>query len=81
MSDENDDTNPGDGTGEGYIAASAAARRVIDAIAALERAFVSSGDPSEERSLEVLAHLWGELGDLSHDTRRITIQKKREKFP
>jgi hypothetical protein len=73
-------TNPGIGAGEGYIAASGVARRAFDALRTLEEHCPDPESEGYRRHLEVIAHAWGELGDLCHDERRLTLQFLREKL-
>lgn len=73
-----DETNPGVGTGEAFIAITAGADRAVAAIKALVDSCPPLGAGSRRRHLEVLAHNWGELGMLAHDTRRVILQLIRE---
>lgn len=71
-------TNPGVGTGEAFLAVQASADRALGALRAMADACPPVGAVSRRRHLEVYAHLWGELGMLAHDTRRVTLQLIRE---
>lgn len=74
-------TNPGVGTSEAFLAIQSSADRVLGALRTMADACPARGEVGRERHLEVYAHLWGELGDLAHDTRRVTLRLKREEFP
>ncbi len=73
-------TKPGIGAGDGYIAASGLAARAFTALRTLEDSCPQPGAPSFRRHLELIAHAWGELGDLCHDERRLTLHFIRERI-
>lgn len=71
-------TNPGVGTSEAFLAIQASAERALGALRTMADACPRVGEVGRLRHLEVYAHMWGELGMLAHDTRRVTLQLRRE---
>jgi hypothetical protein len=78
LGDREEPTNPGVGTGEAFIAVSSRAGRAMAAIQSLAESCPPLGDARRRRHLEVLAHAFGEAGDLCHDNRRVTLALIRE---
>lgn len=74
-------TSPGVGTREAYASIERSLERAVGAIRTLVASCPEPEEEGRERHLEVLSHAFGELGDLSHDSRRVTLQLKREEFP
>lgn len=78
LGEQDETTKPGVGTGEAFLAITSSADRAIAAIKTLVAECPQFGASGRLRHLEVLAHAWGELGMLCHDTRRVIIQLKHE---
>ncbi len=77
-STEDDPTSPGVGTREAYIATASSANGALDAVTKLSNSCPPVGNVLRDRHLEILAHAWGVLGDLSHDSRRVINRLRRE---
>ena len=68
----------GVGSGEAFIAITASADRIVAALRTLADSCPRTGSTGRRRHLEVLALNFGELGELAHDARRVTLQLVRE---
>ncbi len=72
-----DKTNPGAGP---FASIAGSLGRAVAAVRTLAGLVPGLGEAGRRRSLEVLAHALGILGDLAHDTRRAILALVREEF-
>ncbi len=73
-----DKTNPGAGP---FASIAGSLGRAVAAVRTMAGLVPGLGETGRRRSLEVLAHALGILGDLAHDTRRAILALIREEFP
>lgn len=76
-----DETSPGSGPVDAFVAVAAGLHRVVAALRTLAEACARSRGPDRRRLLWAIALKLGELGDLAHDTRRVILQLIREEYP
>lgn len=81
LGEHEEHTVPGVGTGDAFISITSSADRIVAALRALVDSCPPSGAAGRRRHLEVLALNFGELGELAHDARRVTLQLIREEYP